>query len=83
MKQENKAMEDEQMTYESAIAELKQLINTLNEGRTTLDESIKLYSRGIELASFCDKRLKEVEQKISAVNSESGEDILNISKEDV
>ncbi|MCH4154573.1 MAG: exodeoxyribonuclease VII small subunit [Saccharofermentans sp.] len=76
-------MEDEQMTYESAIAELKQLINTLNEGRTTLDESIKLYSRGIELASFCDKRLKEVEQKISAVNSESGEDILNISKEDV
>ena len=36
-------MEDEQMTYESAIAELKQLINTLNEGRTTLDESIKLY----------------------------------------
>ena len=76
-------MEDEQMTYESAIAELKQLINTLNEGRTTLDESIKLYSRGIELASFCDKRLKEVEQKISAVNSETGEDILNISKEDV
>lgn len=76
-------MEDEQMTYESAIAELKQLINTLNEGRTTLNESIKLYSKGIELTSFCDKHLKEVEQKISAVNSESGEDILNISKEDV
>lgn len=76
-------MENEQMTYESALEELKKVVSTLNEGRVTLDESIKLYKRGVELGAFCDKRLKEVEQKISVVNAQNGEDVLNISKEDV
>ena len=36
--------------------------------KLSLDDSIALYSRGVELASWCDKKLNEVETKISILN---------------
>ncbi len=74
-------MDDTKITYEEAIEELRNVVNTLNEGKVSLDESIKLYSRGIELAGICNKKLNEVEEKISIINKENGnEDPLNIER---
>lgn len=60
-------MEDN-FVYEEAVAELESIVEKLNSGKCSLDESISLYTRGVELASACKKRLSEVEQKISEVN---------------
>ncbi|MBO4408153.1 MAG: exodeoxyribonuclease VII small subunit [Clostridiales bacterium] len=65
-------MKSDKMTYEEALAKLTDTVNKLNSGKVTLDESIKLYQEGISLAAFCDKKLKEVEQKIMLVNKENG-----------
>ena len=74
----------EKLSYEEALDELKQIVAKLNEGKVTLDESLQLYKRGNELAAYCDKKLKEVTQKISEVNKASGgEDPLNIEESDV
>ena len=72
------------MSYEEALEELKQIVAKLNEGKVTLDESLQLYKRGNELAAYCDKKLREVTQKISEVNKATGsEDPLNIEDSDV
>ena len=74
----------EKMSYEEALEELKQIVAKLNEGKVTLDESLQLYKRGNELAAYCDKKLREVTQKISEVNKATGsEDPLNIEDSDV
>ena len=74
----------EKLSYEQALDELKQIVAKLNEGKVTLDESLQLYKRGNELAAYCDKKLKEVTQKISEVNKATGgEDPLNIEESDV
>ena len=74
----------EKLSYEEALDELKQIVAKLNEGKVTLDESLQLYKRGNELAAYCDKKLKEVTQKISVVNKATGgEDPLNIEESDV
>ena len=52
--------ESKDMTYEAAMAELRQTVNKLSEGKATLDESLKLYERGIELVSICENKLNEV-----------------------
>mgnify|MGYP002522581923 CR=1 FL=1 len=65
-------MKSDKMTYEEALAQLNDTVNKLNSGKVSLDESIKLYQEGISLAAFCDKKLKEVEQKIMLVNKENG-----------
>lgn len=67
------------LTYEEAIIELNKIVSTLNSGKVSLDDSIKYYQRGIELAQYCDKKLTEVEQKISIVNKANGSiDQLNL-----
>ena len=74
----------EKLSYEEALDELKQIVAKLNEGKVNLDESLQLYKRGNELAAYCDKKLKEVTQKISVVNKATGgEDPLNIEESDV
>ena len=69
------------MTYEAAMAELRQTVNKLSEGKATLDESLKLYERGIELVSVCENKLNEVTARIEAVNKANDTtDPLNISE---
>jgi exodeoxyribonuclease VII small subunit len=66
-------MKDKEMTYESAIAELRDIVKQLNEGKASLDDSIKLYNRGIELSKFCSAKLDEAEQKILIYNKDQDE----------
>lgn len=67
-------MDNENLVYEDAIAELTNIVNRLNTGNVSLDDSIALYSRGVELASWCDKKLNEVETKISILNKDTMEE---------
>ncbi len=75
---------DNEMTYEASMAELRQTVAKLSEGKATLDESLKLYERGVELVAICEKRLNEVTARIEAVNKANGTtDPLNISESGV
>ena len=69
-----------EMTYEECIAELRQTVAKLSDGKVTLDESLKLYERGIELVEICENKLNEVTARIEALNKANGStDPLNIS----
>ncbi|MEA2031157.1 MAG: exodeoxyribonuclease VII small subunit [candidate division Zixibacteria bacterium] len=59
--------------FESAIDRLEEITDLLESGEATLEESIKLYSEGLEIAGFCNKKLSEAEKKIQIVtqNNES------------
>ena len=75
---------DKEMSYEDCMAELRQIVSKLSEGKVTLDESLKLYERGVELVSVCEKKLNEVTARIEAVNKANGTtDPLNISESGV
>ena len=38
----------------------------------SLEESVSLYEKGIELKKFCEAKLKEVELKIKKINTKNG-----------
>lgn len=69
--------------FEEAIRELESIVDRLEHGELTLDESIKLFRDGVEYSRFCAKRLDEVEKKITvliedgngAVNEEEFKDM--------
>lgn len=50
--------------FESAMEELEQLIYALEEGSLSLDESIKSYKKGMELAAFCTEVLQQAEEEV-------------------
>ena len=46
------------------MTRLEQIVATLEGGRCTLDESLKLFEEGTKLTAYCSKALKTAEQKI-------------------
>lgn len=52
-------------TFEEAIIELEQIVNNLERGELTLEESIAGFQKGIELSKLCSSKLDEAEKKIS------------------
>lgn len=48
-----KAPGEESLSYEAAREELVQVVRTLEQGGTTLEESLALWERGEQLATTC------------------------------
>ncbi len=64
-----------QITFEQAMTRLEQIVATLESGRCTLDDSMKLFEEGAKLTAFCQKALRSAEQKIIKLTAaENGED---------
>jgi exodeoxyribonuclease VII small subunit len=58
--------------FEAAIAELEAIVKRLEEGDMSLEQSLSLYERGVQLSRFCHTRLEEAERRIEILN-ERGE----------
>ena len=54
--------------FESAIAELDSIVKKMEEGDQTLEKSMELYERGVQLSRFCHSRLEEAERRIEVLN---------------
>lgn len=54
--------------FESAIAELEQIVQTLEEGELPLEKSLELYERGVQLSRFCHARLEDAERRIEVLD---------------
>lgn len=51
-------------SFEETLSELETLVETLERGELTLDESLKSFERGIELTRSCKQALESAEQKV-------------------
>ena len=56
-----------EMTFEQAMSELERIVTQLEKGDVPLEDSISLYEKGAELKKRCETKLKEAEQKVSAI----------------
>jgi exodeoxyribonuclease VII small subunit len=50
--------------FEDALKELEDVVTRLEKGELALEESLRLYERGIALARQCHAKLEEAEGKI-------------------
>ncbi|MDP1730275.1 MAG: exodeoxyribonuclease VII small subunit [Devosia sp.] len=55
------------MSFEKALAELEQIVGTLEGGKAPLAESIAIYERGEALKSHCEELLKKAEARIEKI----------------
>ncbi len=53
------------MKFEDSLKELDTIVEKLESGKLSIDESIDLYTKGIKLCNECNKKLNEVKGKIS------------------
>ncbi len=53
--------------FEDSIGKLEEIVNKLETGDVTLDESLSLFEPGIKLSKSCQKMLDNAEKKVSAL----------------
>ena len=55
------------MSFETALAELEQIVAKLESGQAPLAESIAIYERGEALKAHCESLLKSAEARIEKI----------------
>ena len=55
-------------TYEAKIEQLKKIIEKVEDGNTSLDESMRLYEQGAALVKQCETMLAEAEVKVTTLS---------------
>ncbi len=64
---------DKSESFEKLFTELEQVIAKLEAGDLSLDESLALYQRGMELAKQCGTLLDQAELRIKELVARDGE----------
>lgn len=55
---------DSPLDFEAALAELEALVLKMEDGALALDDSLRAYQRGVELARICQQRLDVAEEQV-------------------
>lgn len=58
--------------YESAMERLEKITEQLESGEPRLEEAIKLYTEGLEIARFCNEKLNQADEKIKIITDKDG-----------
>jgi exodeoxyribonuclease VII small subunit len=58
-------------TYEVKIEQLKRIIDKIEDGNTSLDESMRLYEQGAALIKQCETLLADAELKITTLSRDT------------
>jgi exodeoxyribonuclease VII small subunit len=64
------------LPFEEALSELESLVEALERGDQTLEESLKSFERGVVLTRTCQKALDEAEQKVRILSGETEQEEL-------
>lgn len=59
-----------EVTFEQAYQELESIVIRLEAGSLSLDESLKLFERGQQLAAWCDTQLDAAELRVSQLSED-------------
>jgi exodeoxyribonuclease VII small subunit len=53
-----------EMSFDTALEKLEKIVEQLEGGHLTLEESLALFEEGVRLSSLCQKELKKTEGKV-------------------
>jgi exodeoxyribonuclease VII small subunit len=68
-----KAATEAQPDFETAMRDLEELVERLEQGDLSLEESLAAFERGVMLTRACQTALKEAEQKVEILLKKGGE----------
>ena len=61
------------MKYEEAINSLQQIAEQLESGNLSLEESVKLFEKSVELSKLCFEKIKQTDGEVLVIKKELDE----------
>jgi exodeoxyribonuclease VII small subunit len=69
--------------FEVALADLEKLVENLERGDLPLEESLRLFERGVQLTRDCQKALTAAQAKVSQLTvTPEGEELVDFESDD-
>jgi exodeoxyribonuclease VII small subunit len=65
-------MSKKKINFEESLAELESIVDSLEAGELSLEESLKSFEKGITLTRNCQTALTEAEQKVKVLTEKNG-----------
>ena len=56
--------DSQELKFEEAIADLEQVVEQLESGDLSLEDSLAAFEKGVGLVRYCNQKLSEVEKKV-------------------
>ncbi|MFT5163380.1 MAG: exodeoxyribonuclease VII small subunit [Alteromonadaceae bacterium] len=66
----------ENMSFESAMAELQTIVQSMEQSELSLEDSLKHFERGVQLVSSTQTKLQQAEQKVQILIEQQGQQTL-------
>jgi exodeoxyribonuclease VII small subunit len=64
------------ISFEEAFEQLEEIVENMEKGNMTLEDSLNNYQKGIELIKFCSKKIEDTERKITIITKNESGDII-------
>jgi len=60
--------------FEQSLKELESLVEKMEQGDLSLEDSLSHFERGVQLSRACQKALKDAEQKVEILMKKNAQD---------
>ena len=67
---------DKEIDFEKTMQELEKLVERMEQGDLSLEQSLKDFERGVELTRLCQSALRDAEQKVQVLMKSAGKEQL-------
>lgn len=66
-------MAKKELSFEEAMIRLEEIVDSLESGDFSLEESLKLYEEGVKLINICNTKIANVEASVKILLNKDGE----------
>jgi exodeoxyribonuclease VII small subunit len=73
MARQTKKAQDEELTFEAALARLEELVESLDSEELALEDLVRRYGEGMNLLEHCRGQLENARQRIETIGAELGQ----------
>ncbi len=56
-------------SFEDALLRLEEIVDCMEAGDISLDDMVKLYKEGVELAAFCGGKISDAKQQVTILSA--------------
>ena len=68
----------ENVTFETAIAELEKIVEEMEKGNLPLERALQLYEQGVKYTAFCKKELSKAQLKLEELTAPKKEETTEV-----
>jgi len=72
----------QQKSFEDAMKRLEEIVQMLENGDLTLEESLEIFEEGMNLIRFCTNKLEEAEKRVTILVQESEGEYIQVPFKD-